>query len=272
MQTARGDVTGSIFYHLQATSSLLPNALIKLKSILPKDLREFLIEYYIYTATLSMVSMAELSPQSLFYSGIMDEGQKLVESGYIGNLCGCWLSLLLLIPRIFHLGYAWRTQAALPATAEQVMTFAFIQSQVLQWEPSSHAPPDVALVGKIFKQALLVYLYGILNEPTLDKSDIHASSIQEAVTEAMLYLEQLPPSTQINTSLCWPLAVIGTCVLCPQQQQCIRIRLKIMAEKIGLGNISKTRELLEYVWSQARRGPWEISRAMQASQIWFSFA
>lgn len=183
--------------------------------------------------------MDELSPESLFYPGIMEEGQKLVESGYIGNLCGCWLSLLLLIPQIFHLGYDWRAQAALPATAEQVMRFAFIQSQILQWEPSSHAPSDVALVGKIFKQSLLVYLYGILDEPTLNEGDIHATSIQEAVGQAMLYLEQLPPSTQINTSLCWPLAVIGTCVLCPQQQQSIRTRLSIMAEKIGWGTFPK---------------------------------
>ncbi|CAG8377696.1 unnamed protein product [Penicillium salamii] len=272
-ETARGDVTGSIFYHLQATSSLLPNALIKLKGVLPKDLRNFLVEYYIYTATLSLISMdGELMPLLKVCSGLLDEGQQLVESGYVGNLCGCWLELLLLIPRVFHLGYEWRKKTSPEAMAERVTTFALIQLQLARWEPSVDVPHDVALVGNVFKQALMVYLYGILGEPTLDESSIHAISMQEAVMQAMHYLEELPPSNQINTSLCWPLAVIGASVIYPEQQECIRRRLDVMAERIGLGNIHKTRDLLEYMWSQERRGPWEIPEAMQAAQIWISFA
>jgi hypothetical protein len=127
-------------------------------------------------------------------------------------------------------------------------------------------------VGRIFKNAMLLYLLTILRSPNRDDHSIHATGIQEAVQDAMFYLEQLSPTKQVNTSLCWPIAVVGSCAMCTQQQAFIRNRLKIMAESIGLGNITKTGDILEHMWLHDERGPWGISRAMERAKIWISFA
>lgn len=228
-------MTGSVFFHLRAASSILPNALVKLSDSLPVELRSFLVEYYIYTATLSMISMGvEYIPQVLLSPQLLQEGQQLVKSGYIGNLCGCWLGILLFIPRVYDLGRHWSSQGPGKTQADLVTTFAILHSEISRWEPEPNVSSDVASVGRIFKNAMLLYLLTILRSPNRDDDSIHATGIQEAVQDAMFYLEQLSPTKQVNTSLCWPIAVVGSCAMCTQQQASIRNRLKIMAESIGL--------------------------------------
>lgn len=220
-----------------------------------------------------MISMGvEYSPQVLLSPQLLQEGQQLVGSGYIGNLCGCWLEILLFIPRIYDLGCQWSSQHAGKTEVDLVTTFAILQSEISQWEPNPNVSSDVGFVGRIFKDALLLYLLTILRSPRLDNHNVHATKIQEVVDDAMLYMEKLSPTKQINTSLCWPIAVVGSCAMYPQQQMSIRKRLKIMAESIGLGNITKTGDILEHMWLHDKRGPWEISKAMGKAEIWISFA
>ncbi|KAE8315514.1 fungal-specific transcription factor domain-containing protein [Aspergillus transmontanensis] len=272
-ETARGDTNGTVFDHLLAARSLVPRVLTWRDMAVPDELRNFLFEYYIYTATTSLVSIdAQFTPQVLLCDELLQVGQTLATSGYLGSLCGCWLELLLFIPRIFDLRRRWLGRSTNNVVADQVTTYAIIQSQIMQWEPHQSAPYEVALVGHIYQQAILLYLYTILETPGQDAQGIHATTIQVAVTKAMLYLDQLLPTRQINTSLCWPIAVVGSCVTCRRQQDKIRNRLDTMSNTIGLGNIKKTRDILEHMWLGTESGPWEISKAMQAAEIWISFA
>lgn len=271
-ETARGDVNGTIFYHLQAANSLLPR-LLTLNYRLPKDLRDFLVEYYIYTSTSSIISHdPQASLHDLLCDQLLQEGQHLADSGYIGSLCGCWLELLLFIPRIFKLRQHWITRGIQNTTPDLVVEFSNIQSQLTQWEPKLHVTSPVALAGQLFRQSMLLYLHTILGKPSLGWENAHAATIQVAVTSALLCLEQLEATNQINTSLCWPIAVVGSCALCPQQRQSISNRLGVMAEAIGLGNITKTLEVLECMWLQEKAGPWEIFTTMEEAGIWISFA
>jgi hypothetical protein len=215
---------------------------------------------------------AQSSPQILLCPSILAEGQQLAQSGYVGSLCGCWLQILLFIPQIFNLGQQWMAEDSPGTVADMVTTFALIQSQISSWEPSGSIFADVTLVGRIFREAMSLYLYTLLGGPHSDGCSIHATTIQAAVTKAVSYLEELQPTRQINTSLCWPIAIVGSCVIWPHQRNKIRNRLLAMAQAIGLGNIAKTSELLEYMWSEGAMGPWEIAKAMQASEIWISFA
>jgi hypothetical protein len=273
MQTARGDANGTIFDHLLAAASLLPDVLAQLTHSLHSTLRDFLVEYFIYTATTSMVSMdAEYTEQVFLSPELLQEGHRLVEAGYIGNLCGCWLDLLLFMPQILELAREWIRQGSSGTSADLVMAFAALQMQISQWNPTSELSPDTVLAGRIYQQAMLLYLLTAIGKPTLDVISIHASTIETAVCQALYHLEQLQPSNQINTSLCWPIAVIGSCVTCPYQQTILHARLDSMANAIGLGNITRTREILDFMWLHNLVGPWEISKAMQASEVWISFA
>ncbi|KAL4793098.1 fungal-specific transcription factor domain-containing protein [Aspergillus venezuelensis] len=272
-ETAKGDANGAIFDHLLAAGSLLPNVLEQLNHDVYESLRDFLVEYFIYTATTSMVSMdAQFGQQSILSPELMLKGYQLVGSGYIGNLSGCWLKLLLFMPSILELARQWLSEDSSKGSADMVIQFSTLHMQISQWEPPHNVSSDTALAGRIYQQATLLYLLTALGGPSQDPCSVHSLTISSTLNTALQYLGQLDPSNQINTSLCWPIAVVGSCVTCPFQQASLHSRLNNMALAIGLGNITRTREVLDFMWLHELVGPWEISKAMQAAELWISFA
>ncbi|CAG8943091.1 unnamed protein product [Penicillium salamii] len=276
-ETAKGDMNGTIFDHLSAANSLLVKLLAQSDTAVPRDLKDFVIEYYTYTATVSMISIdARFSGQLFLNLDLEERSRELLRTQYVGNLCGCWLELLLLIPCIFDLGRQWimdDTQAVVP-TADDLAMFASIQAQVLRWSPYPNVPTDVHLAGLIFQQAILIYLYTSLGGFRYTADGMFRGLVDNAVTEAMSYLNDLSPSARINSGLCWPIALVGSCLVNVDQQERLRRRLNAMIEKFGLGNMHRTLLLLEAMWQLpiSDAGPWNICRAMQQNQIWISFA
>ncbi|KAJ6187969.1 hypothetical protein N7519_002877 [Penicillium mononematosum] len=276
-ETAKGDMNGTIFDHLSAANSLLVKLLAQSDSAVPRDLKDFVIEYYTYTATVSMISIdARFSGQLFLNLDLEQRSRELLRTQYVGNLCGCWLELLLLIPCIFDLGRQWimdDTQAVIP-TADDIAMLASIQAQILRWSPYPNVGTEVRLAGLIFQEAILVYLYTSLGGFQYTSDGMYKGMVENAVTEAMSYLGELSPSARINSGLCWPIAVVGSCLLNPDQQDCLRGRLNAMTETFGLGNMHRTLLLLEAMWQSpaSEAGPWNICRAMQQNQIWISFA
>ncbi|KAJ5301502.1 hypothetical protein N7508_006365 [Penicillium antarcticum] len=276
-ETAKGDMNGTIFDHLSAANSLLVKLLAQSDSAVPRDLKDFVIEYYTYTATVSMISIdARYSGQLFLNLDLEERSRELLRTQYVGNLCGCWLELLLLIPCIFDLGRQWimdDAQAPVP-TADDFAMFASIQAQVLRWSPYPSVGPEVHVAGLIFQQAILIYLYTSLEGFRHTPDGIYRGLLDNAVTEAMSYLSELSPNERINSGLCWPIAVVGSCLVTPDQQAQLRARLTAMTEAFGLGNMHRTLLLLEAMWllPMSEAGPWNICRAMQQNQIWISFA
>lgn len=267
-------MNGTVFDHLMAAHWLVL-ASISNPNPMSKPLRDFLVEYYVYTATLSMVSIdARVSSQFLLGDEVQAHARNLTSNRYVGSLCGCWLELLLLIPNIFAIGrrFSAETEASRPVTADDFADFVDVQSRINSWSPLASVHPNVALAGRVFQQAMLIYLYTALQSLSSAANGRHESIIQSAVDEALSILDELPPSARVNTSLCWPIAVIGSCA--GEETQRIRLcsRLDIMFAGIGLGNIRQTRVLLDHLWRMDSPDPWKICRVMQEHQIWISFA
>ncbi len=255
---------------------------------MPDSLRNFLVEYYVYTATLSMVSIdARVRTECLLGDALATHGQALVQSGYTGSLCGCWLELLLSIPVIFDMGHRFRVgyaEAATASTTDDIVQFAQVHSQIQNWTPPPHisGDSDIALAGRFFQQALLVYLFTALNGLDIGSEttahiashpqSLHSRAVRTAVTDGLACLSLIPPTARINTSLCWPIAVVGSCVTRLDQRELLRQRLSTMFEAIGLGNICQTAVLLEHIWTLPAADPWHICQVMQDHQIWISFA
>ncbi|KAF7121842.1 hypothetical protein CNMCM5793_009395 [Aspergillus hiratsukae] len=276
-ETARGDMNGTIFDHLSAANSLLIRLLAQSDTAVPKDLKNFVIEYYTYTATVSMISIdARVSRQLFLNFDLEQRARQLLESEYIGNLCGCWLELLLMIPCIFDLGRQWMMEEGQPGlpTADDIAMFGSLQAQILRWAPYPSVTPEVFLAGRIFQQAMLLYLYTSLGAFPRAEQGIYQGLIDAAITDAMSYLHQLSATARINSGLCWPIAVVGSCLSDMDQQNSLRQRLHAMVDTFGLGNMQRTLLLLEHMWQVPLEdaGPWNICRAMQQHQIWISFA
>ncbi|RHZ47000.1 uncharacterized protein CDV56_103846 [Aspergillus thermomutatus] len=276
-ETARGDMNGTIFDHLSAANSLLIRLLTQSDSAVPKDLKNFVIEYYTYTATVSMISIdARVSRQLFLNFDLEQRARQLLESEYVGNLCGCWLELLLMIPCIFDLGRQWMMEDGQPnlPTADDIAMFGSLQAQILRWAPYPSVTPEVFMAGRIFQQAMLLYLYTSLGAFSRAEQGIYQGLIDAAITDAMSYLNQLSATARINSGLCWPIAVVGSCLSDMDQQNSLRQRLHTMVNTFGLGNMQRTLLLLEHMWQVPLEdaGPWNICRAMQQHQIWISFA
>ncbi|KAJ3951336.1 hypothetical protein N0V92_012263 [Colletotrichum tropicale] len=280
IETAKGDINGTTYDHLIAAKSLIVPSLPLLIS-LPKSMRQFLVEYYVYTATLSMISIdARISDQYFLDNDMALLATELVAESYVGNLCGTWLNLILLIPPIFDLARRVQTRSGTAGwrpSADEFMLFAQLQSQVQAWTPNPAVSPDVALAGYVYHKAVTLYLYTALHPLSGDENGIMAVATQTALAEALSHLAQLDPTVRVNTSLCWPIAVIGSCVVDEGQRTFLRERLGHTFASIGLGNIRQTSVLLQHIWDEedaaaVRSGPWSVCRVMNEHQIWISFA
>lgn len=243
------------------------------------DLPDFLVEYYMHMAASGMISLdAEYSIQSLISPDIEFLARSLLERKYVGQLCGCWLELLILIPQIFHLGQGMlSTMDSRPGllSPDNIVKFGFLQSQVMGFFPDSSVTLYTRLAGLVFKQAVILYLWTIMGTPYQQpENSMHKALMDSAVADAITLLNQFPASARINTSLCWPLAVIGCCTIDPEVQQTLRDRLQTMLDTIGLGNMRQTLVLLEHVWRQSPEtiSPWTLCKSMRDHQIWISFA
>ncbi|KAG8413366.1 hypothetical protein J3458_012935 [Metarhizium acridum] len=278
-EVARGDVRGTIFDHLAASKSLLTSLLSRPGPESTDDLPEFLVEYYMHMVASSMMSKDPRgSSQPALSPAIENAAKLLLEKNYMGQLCGCWLEILTLIPQVFQLGHNMlRTgdEPGLATSPDDIITFGLLQSQILGFIPSLMASTNSQLAGLIFKQATLLYLWSIFGTPRqAAQQTMQGDLMNGAVLEAVALLNQLPASERVNTSLCWPLTVIGCCTTNPDVQQTLQARLETMIETIGLGNMRQTLTLLEHVWEQppADISPWTLRAVMQRYEIWISFA
>lgn len=270
-------MNGIVFNHLSAAHSLLLQLLQSNAAAVPKDLHGFIIEYYTYTATVSMISIdARAGYQRLLDSDMEQRVGQLIASKYVGSLSGCWLELLLMIPRIFDLGRRWMVQDEQPAipTADDIVVFGSLQAEIVRWTPYDFVSPDVHLAGLVFQQAMLLYLITALGMFADDLNSAGHGLVDSAIGEAVSLLRQISATSCINSGLCWPIAVVGSCIANTEQQDELRQRLTTMGNTFGLGNMHRTQLLLEYMWQLPlhEAGPWNISRAMQQTQIWISFA
>lgn len=217
---------------------------------------------------------AGAGPQLLLNFELEQRAQQLVDRQYVGNLCGCWLELLLMIPSIFDWGRQWMTDNPSVPTADDFAIFGSLQTQILRFSPYPWVTPEVSLAGRIFQQAMLLYLYTAAGSLQSSGSGMYQVMVGAAASEAMGYLDQLSPNVRINSGLCWPIAVVGSCLSDAEQQGRLRRRLNAMVDTFGLGNMQRTLLLLEHMWQMppGDSSPWSISRAMQQHRIRFSFA
>lgn len=272
-QTAKGDVNGIIFDHINAAGPLLTDIMNR-REVIRQDLKDFIVECYVYTAVISMISVDPMFSSRLFLSPELEHfAARLVERGYVGQMCGCWLELLLLIPAIFELGQRVRGAAdGAPPSPDDFLAFSALQAQILSFAPPPFLGAQVQLCGQIYKQAIHVYLLTALDVCPGSQTYLR-QLIESSVARVFECLDQLSPTARINTSVSWALAVVGACVDDEGRRQKLRDHLEVMFATIGLGNIRATSMLLEKVWElpDSELSPWVICKVMQENEMWVSF-
>ncbi|KAF5719751.1 C6 transcription factor [Fusarium mundagurra] len=198
-EVAKGDIHGTIFDHLTASKSLVSTLLTGTQSMVYDDLPDFLIEYYMHIAATSMISIdPQYNSQSLLSPDIEVRARNLVARKYVGQLCGCWLEILILISQIFHLGQVMSSPTVdgeISPSPDNIVNFAFLQSQVMGFFPDPSVTPYTRLAGLVWKQAALLYLWTVLGKPHQQpEGSFQRALVESAVAEAVALLDQFPAS------------------------------------------------------------------------------
>ncbi|RBR26623.1 uncharacterized protein FIESC28_00620 [Fusarium coffeatum] len=133
------------------------------------DLPDFLIEYYMHIAATSMISIdPQYNSQSLLSPDI----------------------------EIFHLGQVMSSptvDSAISPSPDNIVNFAFLQSQVMAFYPDPSVTPYTRLAGLVWKQAALLYLWTVLGKPHQQpEGSFQRALVESAVAEAVTLLDQFP--------------------------------------------------------------------------------
>lgn len=173
------------------------------------------------------------------------------------------------------------------------LKIASLMTTVSAWEPPESSDITFQISGKILKLAMTVLLVeasfwhttveraldeNMWPDPEASKSPSVLSGFQSAlsleyqttplVAEFVALLETLPVQSCIATTMCWPMAVLGSYAILQPHRIAVRQYLLSMEAIFGFRNMTRTRMLLEYIWSKIETFetdlPMDIAEAMTA--------
>ncbi|KAK2769481.1 C6 transcription factor [Colletotrichum kahawae] len=237
--------------HLKAVRVLLHEASSLSNSQLGPETRAFLNERYAYIMTLAHISMGQESDQ-----WVQDDIAQLFPTSQaepeIHMISGCVHELFGLVPMVSVV--ARRTRDELQqgiGLGEAVIECWRLRSIISSWRPRSD-DEVYRLCGQLYQQTLLVYLESALeSEPGRPSTHGSGLSLTEKTLDGFIhFLGKVPVDSPISTSMCWPLAIFGSCARSIEHRNAISRRLEELSLMYATQSVRDTQRLLEMIWEQ----------------------
>ncbi|KAF9894232.1 hypothetical protein FE257_007734 [Aspergillus nanangensis] len=271
IEVVRGDTDGNAFHHLRGTRYLLgaiPRVHLDAAS---SHIYGFILEWYSYLLSLSTLCDTQPDETITHYSaGIFLELSRIDASSSSGVLCGCAYDLFGMIPHATVLARRIHTERQLQGGISPATQAAReeLLGAVRRWQPAS-APKDHITAGKIYQLALVALLVSELRSGS-------PTALQATVDQVVLLLEDLPAESNVTTTLCWPLGILGGFAQTDRAQRVIRAYLSRMTERYGFGNFRQTLGLLDSIWDKkvqpAQTGALTLQLMMETNGYYFILA
>jgi hypothetical protein len=246
------------------------------KEGLDKGIRTFLTERVSYMITLAQISMGNNSDQS-----VLDDTALLFSTIYTtphikgSSSSGCVHDLFYLIPRISAAAHRGSTEIESLAqlTPETVAEYESLLRLVSSWKPSTN--DDLYnLCGRVYQQALLVYLTSVLDTESQShpiSTEVYPPTMREAFNCIKALLDSTTlDAAPIATTLCWPLAILGSCARTRFDQNFIDTKLAMLVDAYASQSVQDTRDLLQRLWKSAgprAYTPLELAKLMRKEDI-----
>jgi hypothetical protein len=210
----------------------------------------FLIEFYTYISVLADFSMTAFSDEWRY-----QDTDPIFPTWLSEMLCAGPHSLLVLIPAVsaFANGLLLERgkskesggiyQQYSPSTIDYYLS---LQCDILRW----WVPPetiDIA-VGQIYQQALLLSLEISFRQHSTENMNLTAF-VRSSIERMKQLLRLIPLDSPLNTTLCWPLVVMGFCAKSTEDQLHVQQRLEDMYERLLFRNILEARDFLQISWA-----------------------
>lgn len=225
------------------------------------------MEYYAYILAVSSSSQID-RPQCSFIQEVTAVFSSLEVTRDLAavTLCGCSHELFALIP--FTAAELRRScQSPGPWASASASSKQELRTRVLSWTPDTSSHRDWISAGKLYQFAILLLLEGRQNFLSPCAADPGADQI---VAEAVELLGELPVISSVTTTLCWPIAVIGSHAHQAEHQRIISHYVSSMEATYGFRNMAHLRVLLLWLWENGvREHAGDIAMAMKSQGITF---
>ncbi|CAI0646569.1 unnamed protein product [Colletotrichum noveboracense] len=250
-ETFRLNAGAQALSHLKAVRVLLHEASSLSNSQLGPDTRAFLKERYAYIMTLAHISMGQESDLWVQedIAHLFPTSRAEPESHFTS---GCVHELFGLVPTVSVV--ARRTRDELRrgiGLGEAVIECWRLRSIILSWQPRSN-DEVYRLCGQLYQQTLLVYLESALDSDTgcMASRGSDLSLTEKTLDDFIRFLKMVPTDSPISTSMCWPLAIFGSCAKSTEQKNFISRRLEELSLMYATQSVRDTQRLLEMIWGQ----------------------
>ena len=271
-QSFRANAGTCALQHLKATRYLLTQALSLRESQIPSGVRAFLLERYVYTITLSHITMGQSSDEWVLDDIALLFPTTQTDTAHPNEiLSGCVHEIFKFIPRVMvHARQLQLQKLHGEDIDEAIRVCASLRTEVAAWEPTVQEE-NYVLCGRIYQLAMCFYLDSILVQHVpQEEKEYYASSIGKFLDTGMPWLESISIDSPVSTTLCWPLAIFGACAKLAEHRKIIGDRLAQLSAWYSAPSVLETKKLLEILWSQDAHdhaGPLEFERIMRKEDL-----
>ena len=249
----------SIVRHIAALRSIARTAFHKPPAQSDCDAIGLGAECYAYLLVLSCISFPTMLDENLIRDSnfIFDFLSDLSYQSK-GALFGCAEELYRQVPRAtlasIQVKIADFDSPSDPG--KQLDQIATMYQEVSSWTPKSD-DATFKTAGKIFQRALLTLLSAASQElqafgddRDLAFANIEVLPVKDLISQAIVLLDEMPVRSAIATTLCWPLAVLGSYATLRSHRVTIQSFLVDMETVFSFRNMGQTRSLLETIWNK----------------------
>ena len=158
--------------------------------------------------------------------------------------------LFRLIPRVSVLARQRRDEMRTGTTSWDTTDQYFeLHALISLWQPNSNDETQ-NFCGTLLQQALLAYLAASFDDEAQDLNALndYTLSIQSAFDTIIPIMNSIPPDSPLSTTLCWPLAILGSCARTGEHRDFVKNRLGVLSEFYASQSVKDTRSLLEKMW------------------------
>ena len=117
----------------------------------------------------------------------------------------------------------------------------FISRDIIDWVPGMVTEDAYSTIAEIFRRVVLVHLYRTLTKFT-------SETLQEAVNQALDFLERLPKAHAANTLLVLPVFILGCSASDFRQRERVEIAFDRLRQYSHFGNIDASIKVVRKVW------------------------
>lgn len=182
----------------------------------------------------------------------------------VDDICGYSLELVPILSRLSRLSSQVGSKAATGTEMLQSITWeaATLETEIdllIEKAVTDTTSKDTGGLISELRHTHVAFVYAALlhlrrRVQMLPKNHI---DVRRAVRRALEAVLRIPPSSPMNIMILWPIFSIGCESEIPGEREIIQGRMANM-ERIGMGNFTRTRKLLETYWKSDSCLPWSV--------------